>query len=337
MAASILPRPIITMMAAREHRVHHYLWHTIRNGWLRFNSATRAQLRDRGWEPPRPAYDAQRALIEDNNSGEDFLFMHRQMIAAVRAKLREIGEPADHWAVQGWRTIPRPADGDYPVPPAWSSGNERFDRMLLTVKSGPFYENRIARWEDAFTNDAELRRMSLGVLGARIEDTIHNALHMRFCARPEAIRPNNGSVNDREIATSWDDERYDWLGDTYSSHVNPVFWKLHGWVDDRIDQWARGNGVDPGAIPWKGKWVGQMPGHLHSAPLHLALATTVRADGVSELASEHPGGHASEHPHRDGSGLEEVLRIVLQSDVRCNFYDGLLGGMDAFPVRPAVE
>lgn len=35
----------------------------------------------------------------------------------------------------------------------------------------------------------------------------------------------------------WGDPKYDYLGDFYSSHVNPLFWKLHGWVDDRIEDW----------------------------------------------------------------------------------------------------
>ena len=35
----------------------------------------------------------------------------------------------------------------------------------------------------------------------------------------------------------WDDPKYDYLGEFYSSHVNPLFWRLHGWVDDRIEDW----------------------------------------------------------------------------------------------------
>ena len=27
--------------------------------------------------------------------------------------------------------------------------------------------------------------------------------------------------------------------DFYSSHVNPLFWGLHEWIDDRIDDWFK--------------------------------------------------------------------------------------------------
>ena len=75
-----------------------------------------------------------------------------------------------------------------------------------------------------------------------IEMTIHNAMHLRWAAcfglhssRPlqptGEVDPTKGEV----IEARWDDTRYDFLGDTYSSHVNPIFWKLHGWIDDRIE------------------------------------------------------------------------------------------------------
>ena len=52
----------------------------------------------------------------------------------------------------------------------------------------------------------------------------------------------------------------------HRSHVNPLFWKLHGWVDDRIEHWFNAHeDIHPGeierlevhAVPWfkKGKWV----------------------------------------------------------------------------------
>ena len=42
---------------------------------------------------------------------------------------------------------------------------------------------------------------------------------------------------------------YDYLGETFSSHVNPIFWRLHGWVDDRIEDWFKAQeSVRPGAV-----------------------------------------------------------------------------------------
>ena len=72
-----LPQGVIDMMAARAHRMHHYLWHTVRNGWLMFPVATQQQVTALGWEPPRPARrptpDGGSEPIIDNMSGEDFL------------------------------------------------------------------------------------------------------------------------------------------------------------------------------------------------------------------------------------------------------------------------
>src|SRR5688572_26750050 len=79
-----LPQVVINEMAKREVRYHHYLWHNIRDNWNRLSPDLQQQIRDLGWEPPRPSrtYDANgnSIAITDNDSGEDFLYMHRQMI-----------------------------------------------------------------------------------------------------------------------------------------------------------------------------------------------------------------------------------------------------------------
>ena len=83
MATPVLPHPIVLMEAERGMRMHHMLWHTARNGWSTFPQAVRQAFAKLGWAPPRPAIDAQRRPILDNDSGEDFLYMHHQMIAEV--------------------------------------------------------------------------------------------------------------------------------------------------------------------------------------------------------------------------------------------------------------
>ncbi|MFF8840286.1 hypothetical protein [Streptomyces sp. NPDC015130] len=51
---------------------------------------------------------------------------------------------------------------------------------------------------------------------------------------------------------------YDDLNDTFSSHVHPVFWRLHGWVDDRIEDWyAAHAATHPGQVARK--TVGDVP------------------------------------------------------------------------------
>ena len=72
--------------------------------------------------------------------------------------------------------------------------------------------------------------------------------------------------DDYDIDPRWDAPQHDYLGDFHSSHVNPIFWKLHGWVDDCIDAWfAAHEAAHPGqiqkqevrGIPWfaPGSWV----------------------------------------------------------------------------------
>lgn len=54
---------------------------------------------------------------------------------------------------------------------------------------------------------------------------------------------------DYDFDEKWDDPRYDFLGEFYSSHVNPLFWRLHGWVDDRIEDWYQAHeAASPGEI-----------------------------------------------------------------------------------------
>src|SRR5689334_15856269 len=100
-----LPKQIVDMMATRDMRMHHYLWHQVRNGWLFFDKATQDAIRALGWEPPRPAQrrgaDGQTDIAFDNDSGEDFLYMHREMIRTVNSELTRIADPK-YPKVTGW-------------------------------------------------------------------------------------------------------------------------------------------------------------------------------------------------------------------------------------------
>jgi len=160
--------------------------------------------------------------------------------------------------------VPPPGDPDYPVPDFADSGLEE-------IKSDEYFERYIAPWERQYTDPDYLRGVTLGQLGSDIEFTIHNDLHMRWAAlSPIGYRPN--TVVAADIAAKWDAPSYNYLGDTYSSHVNPIFWKLHGWADDRIEDWKRAHGMtDP--IEWKGTWLGPN-GH----PRHSEFYETMRAD-----------------------------------------------------------
>ena len=114
-----------------------------------------------------------------------------------------------------------------------------------------------------FTDHGYLRGISLGELGTLMEMTIHASMHLRWASPPAGRRPEPGPTQGHTIDAIWDDPRYDFLGDTYSSHVHPVFWSLHGWIDDRIEDWKIANAVWGNEF-WKGTWAGPWPG---AAPL----------------------------------------------------------------------
>ncbi|MCY9582571.1 Tat pathway signal protein [Paenibacillus alvei] len=279
MAVPQLPNEIILMMASRDMRMHHYIWHTVRNNWLRLSSSAQQSLRNLGWEPPRPALNQNRTPILNNASGEDFLFMHRQMIAFVNKELERIGQP-DYLKIEGWTNVPAPGDQDYPVPPAWNSD-------LNQVKSDSYYSTVLLPLENQFKDPDQLRNMSLGEMGARIEFTIHNNLHMRFASNPGQQRPSVAAENPEAIDSRWDNPQYDYLGDTYSSHVNPIFWKLHGWVDNRIEDWKNANEVLD--IQWIGTWEGPTH-HHHFADSQDHLNRAVSVLGENDLLPEFPTG-----------------------------------------------
>jgi hypothetical protein len=307
-----LPGQIVTMMASRDWRIHHYLWHQVRNGWLFFDAPTQEAIRVLGWEPPRPARrpgaNGQPETALDNDSGEDFLYMHRNMIEAVNAELARGGDPG-YPAVNGWQQVPRPNDLDYPVPAAWESGDADLDDYLRTVKSESTFQNSFVPWENDYTDLQKLAAWSLGELGARLEFTIHNQMHMRWCSAPGelGIRPDADAAHPESIDEKWDQPVYNWLGDTYSSHVNAVFWKVHGWIDDRIGDWKQAHEI-LGEIPWKGKWVGKS---MSQAAAHSFLSAF-----AAHVGDDHHGGK-----HGSLAEMEKLVALIARTGHFCHFYD----------------
>jgi hypothetical protein len=268
--ATTLPRQVIEAMAERPMRMHHALWHISRNGWATFSSAQQAVFRAHGWEPPRPARKADGQPEFDNASGEDFLFMHRQMIAEVNEILAGVGDP-QHPRVEGWPSIPAPGDADFPVPPAFAiPGSADLTASIQNAKTEQTF-NRLHDLEQQFTDPTILQTLTLGRLGAGIEFTVHNTMHLRWSGEMPEYRLGGDPFN---VDAHFDEPSYNWLADFYSSHVNPIFWKLHGWVDARIDDWMRAN-QRTGPVPWTvTPWVGPMPpGHEH----HTMARHTLRA------------------------------------------------------------
>jgi hypothetical protein len=124
--------------------------------------------------------------------------MHRQMIKMV-------ADSAGDAAPKPWAGIPAPGpividpepDNPQPqfppagnpngfaVPPAWHDpGNPVDNHRLPALKSDSYYYARMNSWDREFKNPVFLAGLSLGALGALLEFTVHNAMHMRWSAIP---------------------------------------------------------------------------------------------------------------------------------------------------------
>ena len=280
-----LAKPVIDMMGSAEHRHHHALWHGSRDEWAGLSTAKKEALRAIGWQPG-PNGKERASLSADrfsNGSGEDFFFMHRRMVRDVRAM-----DPS----VKTWSRVPQPLplasfsagvkasqigniDG-FAIPPAWIiPGDPSTTAWLYELRKTSTLYAKFQQWELQYTDPRYLATLSLGELGSRIEFTIHNWMHMRWTS---VTRDPNPQKEKRglplpagraplDFDSKWLDPEYDYLGETFSSHVNPIFWRLHGWVDDRIEDWYRAQeAVRPGVVKRKevlgvdwfeadGKWV----------------------------------------------------------------------------------
>ena len=106
------------------------------------------------------------------------------------------------------------------------------------------------------TDISWLREQTLDELGTALEWSIHGWMHLRW----------SGAPHDDSFSSVVDN---DWLFVPWSSHVNKHFWKLHGWIDERISDWevATGQNADL-SNAWSGPSSG-MGGMRHSANIEL--------------------------------------------------------------------
>lgn len=249
----------VAMLAGKWHRLWHATWHTVRGAWPDLvDDATRTEITRLGWgvvRPPRKSAAERKGLILDNGAGEDFLFMHRWMIKMVRDDYAGNNLPAP----APWKSIPSPQSAQLVYAPATNAdGSIVFKKNLAAsgnmvpqvegwVKTQEYFNTIMRQWEVNYSSPATLAALSLGALGNLLEFTIHNAMHNRWLAPardPETgepiIDPVSGQPSERptfDFSDKWLSPNYDYLGEFYSSHVNPVFWRLHGWIDDRIEDW----------------------------------------------------------------------------------------------------
>lgn len=313
-----LPLEVIQVMGSKAMRYHHFLWHNLRELWPTIDNATQKAIADLGWEPPRPslkyAEDGTSTANEENFSGEDFLYMHKQMVKETNRILAEVNGP--YQKVVGFPQFPAPNDPDYPVPCNYTipgEGNVGFTQLIVGTKTDDFYYNTIVPTEKAVKDPENLRKMNLGQLGSRLEYSVHQWMHLRFSKKtPYDIRvPAWNPVP--EIDEKWEDLSYQWLADTFSSQVNPIFWRIHGWVEDRLEDWRVANGLDE--IPWEHTWEGgpaSTISDLFAVGLKSDLAKQdpsppVNEDGDNRLLQEeedHMGMH-------NVKTMEQVIQLLM--------------------------
>ncbi len=251
---AIIPSAL-SMLASKSHRLKHMVFHTIRGVWNDLNEADRTKIRELGWGLDRPPITQNGALDLSNGAGEDFLFMHRKMIAMVREEYVSNGIPY----IESWKTLPRPdvsqfsySEQDDTVDPgkkiySFNVLNSGFmvpppqpndDISLKFLKSQDYFLSVMSQLEKQFESPRYLSALSLGALGNLLEFIIHNQMHMRWSSISRDPTTNEPKIRDDfDFDDKWNDPKYDYLGEFYSSHVNPIFWRLHGWVDDRIEDW----------------------------------------------------------------------------------------------------
>jgi hypothetical protein len=300
-----LPAIVVTTMAQREMRYHHFLWHNLRETWLNLDASTQHAITALGWAPPRPAAftkeDGTVVPLEDNGSGEDFLYMHRQMVIMVNKLVA--GTP--YGQIKGWPSVPAPGDPKWPVPAPYEiPGAPEWTAEVSNSKTDDFYWNTIVPMEEELNDEDNLRKWTLGQYGSKVEFTIHNWMHTRFSELTSVgIRPYTPNPTPK-VDTKYDDPNYRWLGDTYSSHVNPVFWKIHGWVENKIENWRKANGL--ATVPWKNTW--------EHGPMSV-MEDLFEAGAVTDDGPDGPSGDYE--PSQEAlTAMAQVVAIMLREDAR---------------------
>ncbi len=240
-----------TLMARRDHRSWHYLWHGIRNGWLRMSTAQRAKVRAMG---PAWGREQEPAKAPSKARGEEFLHMHRAMLAMLKDHLGDqMYEP--------WEAPPPADDASFPLPPD---------------NDDPQAYAQLVAWDKQAKDSGFLKGKSLSEYGEWLETTLHNNMHMRWAdwrvgSKFQQLEPANVFTPGKPDADVFAN---DYLGSTYASHVNPIFYRLHGYVNNRIEDWLAANGysevsddaacVAPTCYKWRGVWDGAFPHRITS-------------------------------------------------------------------------
>jgi len=262
--------------------------------WALLDAIEQQEIENLGWKPVFPSFaylngDIGSPITLYGPTGEDFLYMHRKMIKAVNDIAAEVAPPGTTpWEVIGWLECPAPDDANWPLPPVPQTiidGNAGYAEYLGYYKSDEYFE--IIREREAGLTIDYLKSVTLGEFGTKIEYELHTDFHVRFAAyNPVGYRMQNLHPTSY-IEPKWDNPEYDYLADFYSAHVNPTFWKIHGWVELQITNWANANNKDRDNLPWTSTW--------ENGPMNAEILTALEkvAADAKERARE-PDNYAGE-------------------------------------------
>jgi hypothetical protein len=263
--------------------------------------------------------------------------MHRRMIGMVHAVYDEAGKSRP----SSWSDLPAaltpqfvyketidpadpankifvldPGNSGAMVPPPTKAfmeqvGGTAFFRFNKTPGG---FANLMRHVAASLRNPSVAAQLPLGAYGNLIEFTVHNWMHMRWATVSRAFGSGVPKVRDSyDIDVSWDAPDNDWLGDFHSSHVNPLFWKLHGWVDDCIAVWfAAHEAAHPGQIKpaeVRGvQWFAPGPWVLKFNPFDWP--------GAGDHGHGQPHDGHGGHGHDEVARLEQVIALLKEIDAR---------------------
>lgn len=270
--------PLLAWLISPEHRLFHQLWHATRDKWHKLSKDQQGALRGIGWQPgPRGnERDARGPRKDRNGSGIDFFFMHRHMLGTARSMQDlpswsnfPMPQPELERDRQGFARYFDNHDGTA-LPPTWLAAEDtEYTQWVSDIKTAETYHSNFQVWESRYRDPRYLSKLTLGQFGSEIELGLHDWLHMRWASVPRD--PSNGQPvpfarDPADFAARWYAPENDFLGDPFSSHVNPVFWHFHGWIDDRLEDWFRAHErfhpgelsrLEVNGVPWfaPGRWV----------------------------------------------------------------------------------
>ncbi|MFS1287977.1 twin-arginine translocation signal domain-containing protein [Pseudomonas sp. CMR5c] len=269
---------LMTWLISPEHRLFHQLWHATRDKWHRLTEEKREALRGIGWQPgPRDKErDARGPKKDRNGSGIDFFFMHRHMLGTARSMQDlpswqhfPLPQPELLRDRQGFARYFDNHDGGS-LPPCWlAQDDDEYSQWVSDIKATETYQGNFLVWESQYRDPRYLAKLTLGQFGSEIELGLHDWLHMRWASVPRD--PSSGvpvpmARDPADFSARWYQSENDFLGDPFSSHVSPVFWRFHGWIDDRLEDWFRAHErfhpgelerLEVNGVPWfaPGRWV----------------------------------------------------------------------------------